>query len=64
MLVTKEMLEDWIGSDNMDSDSFLNLLCDIVNGKYPIDLFRQEVLEYAEEYFDRTGKHREENELC
>jgi len=52
------MLEDWIGSDNMDADSFLDLLLDLINGKYPIDLLKQEVLEYAEEYFDRTGKEQ------
>ena len=57
-MITKNMLEDWIGSDNMDADSFLDLLLDIVNGKYPIDLLKQEVLEYAEEYFDRTGKEQ------
>ena len=56
MKISKAMLEDWIGSDNMDSDSFLNLLLDLINGKYPIDLFRDEVAEYAEEYYDRTGK--------
>lgn len=58
-MITKNMLEDWIGSDNMDSDSFLDLLLDLINGKYPVELFRQEVAEYAEEYFDRTGKHHE-----
>jgi hypothetical protein len=58
-VITKSMMEDWIGSDNLDPDSFLDLLCDLANGKYPVDLLRQEVLEYAEEYFDRTGRYHE-----
>jgi len=57
-MITKDMLEDWIGSDNMDADSFLDLLLGLVNGNYPIELFKQEVLEYAEEYSDRSGKER------
>jgi len=57
-MITKNMLEDWIGSDNMDADSFLDLLLDLANGRYPVDLFKQEVEEYAEEYFDRTGKEQ------
>lgn len=56
MKVTKDMLEDWIGSDNMDSDSFLNLLLELINGKYAIELFKQDVLEYAKESLIRKGK--------
>jgi len=47
-MITKDMLKDWIGSDNMDADSFLDLLLDLINGDYPIELFKQEVLMYAE----------------
>ena len=54
--VTKDMLIDWIGSDNMDSDSFLSLLLELVNEEYPLELFKQEVLSYAEEFFIRSGK--------
>jgi hypothetical protein len=50
------MLIDWIGSDNMDSDSFLSLLLELVNEEYPLELFKQEVLAYAEEFSIRSGK--------
>ena len=53
------MIEDWVGSDNLDPDSFLDLLCDLINDKYTIENFRIDVSEYAKEYFDRTGKHHE-----
>lgn len=56
MKVTKNMLIDWIGSDNMDSDSFLSLLLELVNEEYPLELFKQEVLAYAEEFSIRSGK--------
>jgi hypothetical protein len=56
MKVTKDMLEDWVGSDNLDPDSFLDLLTDLINEKYTIENFKKDVLEYADEYFDRTGK--------
>ena len=47
-MITKQMMENWIGSDNMDADSFLDLLVDIANGKYsPADL-KEDVLDYAE----------------
>jgi len=29
----------------------LDLLCDIANDKYPVALFKQEVLEYADDVF-------------
>ena len=49
MKVNKDMLSNWIGSDNMNSDSFLDLLLELINGKYAIEVFKQDVLEYAEE---------------
>jgi hypothetical protein len=55
MKVTKDMLEDWIGSDNMDSNSFLDLLLELINGKYAIEVFKQDVLEYAKESLIRKG---------
>jgi hypothetical protein len=58
-MITKDMIEDWVGSDNLDPDSFLDLLCDLINDKYTIENFRIDVSEYAKEYFDRTGKHHE-----
>lgn len=44
--ITPYMIEKWIGSDNLDTDHFLNLLTDIVNGEYPVEVFRDEVLSY------------------
>lgn len=58
--ITKRMIEDWVGSDNLDADSFLELLSDLINNKYPLDSFRKDVLDYADEYFSRTGKHYDE----
>jgi hypothetical protein len=59
--ITKSMVEDWVGSDNLDADSFLDLLTDLINEKYTIENFKKDVTEYADEYFDRTGKqHGEE----
>lgn len=56
MKVTKAMVEDWVGSDNLDSNSFLELLTDLINEKYTIDNFKKDVLDYAEESFTRTGE--------
>jgi hypothetical protein len=47
--ITTQMIEDWMGSDNMSVDAFLELLALIANKKYAVDLFAQEVLEYNEE---------------
>ena len=47
--ITKEMLENWVGSDNMGVDDFLELLVDIANGGYPVELFREDVLDYADQ---------------
>jgi hypothetical protein len=58
-LITKAMVEDWVGSDNLDADSFLDLLTDLINEKYTIENFKKDVTEYADEYFDRTGKDHE-----
>ena len=46
--VTPEMIEKWIGSDNLSTDHFLDLLADIANGDYPAELFKSEVLDYLE----------------
>ena len=56
MKVTKDMVEDWVGSDNIDPDSFLELLTDLINGKYAIEVFKQDVLEYAKESLIRKGE--------
>jgi hypothetical protein len=48
-MITKEMLENWIGSDNMGVDSFLDLVLELVNETYPVDALRADVLEFARE---------------
>lgn len=48
--ITPAMIEAWQGSDNMNPDDFLCLLADIINGEYPIALFRQDVLEFHNTY--------------
>jgi hypothetical protein len=55
--ITKSMVEDWVGSDNLDPDSFLDLLTALINGEYTIENFKKDVTEYSDEYFDRTGKN-------
>jgi hypothetical protein len=47
-LISKTRLESWLGSDNMSTDDFLDLITDIINEDYPLDIFRADVLEFAE----------------
>jgi hypothetical protein len=47
--ITPSMIEAWMGSDNLGADNFIDLLTDIINGDYDIDLFRRDVLEYHNE---------------
>jgi hypothetical protein len=47
-LISKTMLEGWLGSDNMSADDFLDLLTEIINEDYPLDTFRTDVLEFME----------------
>jgi hypothetical protein len=47
--ISRDMIEAWVGSDNMGADDFLELLVDIANGKYPVELFREDVLDYAKQ---------------
>jgi hypothetical protein len=49
ILITKEMVELWVGSDNQSVDDFLDLLVDLVNGTYPIELLKEDVLDYAKQ---------------
>ncbi len=44
--ITPQMVEKWIGSDNLSVDHFLDLLSEIANGDYPVEIFRDEVLSY------------------
>ena len=62
MIITKKILENWIGSDNMDADSFLDLLVDLISGEYAIEDMKEEIIkfqdEYQEEYNDKLdGDH-------
>ena len=47
-LISKTRLESWLGSDNMSTDDFLDLITDIINEDYPLDIFRADVLEFVE----------------
>jgi len=47
--VTPKMVEQWIGSDNLDVDHFLDLLAEIANGDCHISVFRNDILAYSEE---------------
>jgi hypothetical protein len=47
--ITKEQIEQWIGSDNLGVDDFLDLLTELINGKYPIEMFKEDVLDYAKQ---------------
>lgn len=47
--ISKQMLKNWIGGDNLSSDDLLGLLLEVINGEYPVDLFREEVLMYNED---------------
>jgi len=49
MYITKQMIELWIGSDNMSADKLLELLTEIINGQYHADEFRKDVLEFQED---------------
>lgn len=47
--ITPIMIERWMGSDNLDADSFLELLAEIANRQYAVSTFRDEVVSYSEE---------------
>lgn len=46
--ITEEMVESWIGSDNMSVVDFIEILTEIVNGEYTVENFRKDVLEFHE----------------
>jgi hypothetical protein len=47
--ITKDQIEAWQGSDNLSPDALLDLLEELINGKYTVSQFREDVLDYAEE---------------
>ena len=42
------MIEYWIGSDNMSTNDFIELLTEIANGEYTLANFRADVLDFVE----------------
>jgi hypothetical protein len=44
--ITEDMIEAWIGSDNMSVNDFVELLTEIINNEYTLANFRADVLEY------------------
>jgi DNA repair protein RadC len=46
--ITEEMVYQWLGSDSLKSHELVALLTEIVNGKYLVSDFANDVLEYAE----------------
>ena len=49
MKVTTEMIESWIGSNNLEVNYLLILVRDLANKDYPVDSFKSDVLNYFEE---------------
>ena len=54
--VTTEMIEQWIGSDNLSVDHFLDLLKDIANGDYKPCVFKHEVISYCQDMEQTSSK--------
>jgi hypothetical protein len=52
--ITEEMIEAWIGSDNMSVNDFIELLTEIINGEYTLDNFRADVLEFHKNLEDEA----------
>ena len=46
--ITEEMIEAWIGTDNMSVNDFIELLTELINGDYTLANFRADVTEYHE----------------
>jgi hypothetical protein len=48
--ITKDQIEAWQGSDNLSPDALLGLLAELINGEYTVSQFREDVLDYAEDF--------------
>ena len=59
MIITKKILENWIGSDNMDADSFLDLLIDLLSGEYAIEDMKEEIIKFQDEYQEEYNEYLE-----
>ena len=46
--ITEEMVEGWLGSDNMSVNDFIELLTELINDEYTLHNFRMDVIEYYE----------------
>ena len=58
--ITKTMLKNWIGGDNLGSDDLVGLLLEVINLEYPVELFREEVLEYNDDEPEDEDEEEEE----
>jgi len=47
--VTSAMVKAWLGSDNLNVDSLVDLLTELANGGYTPTEFQSEVLDYEEQ---------------
>ena len=53
--ITEDMIEHWMGSDNLGVDDFLELLVSIVNGYYKVEMFKEDVIDL---YASTTGEEQ------
>ncbi len=56
-LISAQHIENWLG-DNQKGDT-LTTFADVVNGTYPMDLFRYEVMSYDTDFFTDKVLRRE-----
>lgn len=47
--ITRDQLCDWIGSDNLKVYELTVLILEIVNGHYPVQVLRNDILNYETE---------------
>lgn len=48
-LITEDHLYAWLGSDTLKVHELTALILEIVNGKYPVKVLRDDILEYETE---------------
>ena len=48
MKITKEMVEEWIGTSNQLNEA-IDIIQEISNGDYSVDSLKQDIEEYYEE---------------
>tara|TARA_Y100001963_G_scaffold88862_1_gene122792 strand:- start:649 stop:807 length:159 start_codon:yes stop_codon:yes gene_type:complete len=52
MKITKEMVEEWIGTSNQLNEA-IDIIQEIANGDYSVDSLKQDIEEYYEEREDK-----------